>query len=191
MFNFKLTSVVLIISSSISLLMPQRVTGQPLLDPSVLSKGLKMFRGSGVKFITTGLPPLQYLQQASYEYLLSEKLDLQNKFLAERNENAKQSLQVQKDHLEAQIKMANTTLMQYELNKNIFEYTKLKDESVLRKREYSFKPGKMVIVVADFSGGNKGEGREIANEIYSSLKELSETCGLDFEILNGEIKNNV
>jgi len=155
MFNFKLTSVVLIISSSISLLMPQRVTGQPLLDPSVLSKGLKMFRGSGVKFITTGLPPLQYLQQASYEYLLSEKLDLQNKFLAERNENAKQSLQVQKDHLEAQIKMANTTLMQYELNKNIFEYTKLKDESVLRKREYSFKPGKMVIVVADFSEENK------------------------------------
>lgn len=194
MTNFNKASFVLTIfvASSIFLLMPQNVTAQqPLLDPSVLSKGLKMFRGSGVKFITTGLPPLQYLQQASYEYLLGEKLELQNKILAEQNDTAKLSLQAQKDQLEVQIKMLNTTLMQYELNKNIFEYTKLKDESVLRKTEYSFKPGKMVIVVADFSGGIKGEGREIANEIYSSLKELSETCGLDFEILNGEIKNNV
>ena len=171
--------------------MPQKVVAQPLLDPSALSKGLKMIRKSSSNFITTGLPPLQYALQAYSEYLLAEKLDLQIKILSELDKNAKKNLQVQKDQLEVQIKMADISQGQYELAKNVFEYNKQKDDSILRKLNYSFRPDKLVVVVADFSDGHNSQGIQVADEIYSNLVELKKKCGIDFEILNGEIKDKV
>ena len=86
MTNFKKASFILtvFITSLIVLLIPQKVVAQPLLDPSALSKGLKMIRKTSSNFITTGLPPLQYALQAYSEYLLDEKLDLHNKILLEQ-----------------------------------------------------------------------------------------------------------
>ena len=193
MTNFKKASFILtvFITSLIVLLIPQKVVAQPLLDPSALSKGLKMIRKTSSNFITTGLPPLQYALQAYSEYLLDEKLDLHNKILLEQDKTAKKSLQVQKDQLEVQIKMADISKGQYELAKNGFEYNKQKDDSILRKLNYSFRPDKLVVVVADFSDGHNSQGIQVADEIYSNLIELKKKCGIDFEILNGEIKDKV
>ena len=49
----------------------------------------------------------------------------------------------------------------------------------------------MVVVVANFSDGHNSQGIQVADEIYSNLIELRKKCSIDFEILNGEIKDKV
>jgi hypothetical protein len=87
--------------------------------------------------------------------------------------------------------MLKTAQMQLELAKGVFDYNKQKDDSILRKLNYSFRKDKMIVVVADFSDGHNSQGIQVADEIYGNLNELKKKCGIDFEILNGEIKDKV
>jgi hypothetical protein len=63
-------------------------------------------------------------------------------------------------------------------------------EAVLRKEHYAVPPGKLVVVVADFSSGRPDEGREVADEIAAHLNELRRH-GIDVHVLVGEVRPGV
>lgn len=190
-FNKTYFILIVFVLGGMVLLIPQKVEANPLLSPLVVTKGLKMLRDAGVNLIKIGGPPLGLADNAYTQYLIEAKLDLANKISSERNEIEKQKLLIHKEMLEIQIKMAKTAQQQYELAINVFDYNKQKDDSILRKLNYSFRPGEMVVVIADFSDGHSSQGIQVADEIYSNLVELKKKCGIDFEILNGEIKEKV
>jgi len=203
--NFKKASVVLIIFSSIFLLMPQKTIAQSLLTPELLSDGFKKFRESGNDLIASKIDYnfrnkatksfLKYLPVAGPvisvvdELLKDQQQILANQISLERNGIEKEKLQIFKEQLDVQISMLKTSKDQYSLAQDVFIYQKEKDNSNLRKLDYSFRPNKLVVVIADFSDGKNGQGVQVADEIYSNLIELKKECGIDFEILNGEIKD--
>ena len=205
MTNFKKASVVLIIFSSIFLLMPQKTIAQSLLTPELLSDGFKKFRESGNDLIASKIDYnfrnkatksfLKYLPVAGPvisvvdELLKDQQQILANQISLERNGIEKEKLQIFKEQLDVQISMLKTSKDQYSLAQDVFIYQKEKDNSNLRKLDYSFRPNKLVVVIADFSDGKNGQGVQVADEIYSNLIELKKECGIDFEILNGEIKD--
>jgi hypothetical protein len=198
--NFKKASVVLIIFSSIFLLMPQKTIAQSLLTPELLSDGFKKFRESGNDLIASKIDYnfrnkatksfLKYLPVAGPvisvvdELLKDQQQILANQISLERNGIEKEKLQIFKEQLDVQISMLKTSKDQYSLAQDVFI-----DNSNLRKLDYSFRPNKLVVVIADFSDGKNGQGVQVADEIYSNLIELKKECGIDFEILNGEIKD--
>lgn len=181
-FNKTYFILIVFVLGGMVLLIPQKVEANPLLSPLVVTKGLKMLRDAGVNLIKIGGPPLGLADNAYTQYLIEAKLDLANKISSERNEIEKQKLLIHKEMLEIQIKMAKTAQQQYELAINVFDYNKQKDDSILRKLNYSFRPGEMVVVIADFSDGHSSQGIQVADEIYSNLVELKKKCGIDFEI---------
>ena len=205
MTNFKKASVVLIIFSSIFLLMPQKTIAQSLLTPDLLSDGFKKFRESGNDLIASKIDYnfrnkatksfLKYLPVAGPvisvvdELLKEQQQILANQISSARNDIEKEKLQISKEQLDVQISMLKTAKDQNSLAQDVFTYQKEKDNSNLRKLNYSFRPNKLVVVVADFSDGKNGQGVQVADEIYSNLIELRKECGIDFEILNGEIKD--
>lgn len=205
MTNFKKASVVLIIFSSIFLLMPQKTIAQSLLTPELLSEGFKKFRESGNDLIPSKIDYnfrnkatksfLKYLPVAGPvisvidEHFKDQQQILANQISLERNGIEKEKLQILKEQLDVQISMLKTSKDQYGLAQDVFIYQKEKDNSNLRKLNYSFRPNKLVVVVADFSDGKNGQGVQVADEIFSNLIELRKECGIDFEILNGEIKD--
>lgn len=207
MTNFKKASVVLIIFSSIFLLMPQKTIAQSLLNPDLLSDGFKKFRESGNDLISSKIDYnfrnkatksfLKYLPVAgpvisvAADLLKEEQQILANQINSARNDIEKEKLQILKEQLDVQISMLKTSKDQYGLAQDVFIYQKEKDNSNLRKLNYSFRPDKLVVVVADFSDGHNSQGIQVADEIYSNLIELKKKCGIDFEILNGEIKDKV
>lgn len=207
MFNFKKTLFFLSISiaSSIYLLMPQKTIAQSLLTPDLLSDGFKKFRESGNDLIASKIDYnfrnkatksfLKYLPVAGPvisvvdELLKEQQQILANQISSARNDIEKEKLQISKEQLDVQISMLKTAKDQNSLAQDVFTYQKEKDNSNLRKLNYSFRPNKLVVVVADFSDGKNGQGVQVADEIYSNLIELRKECGIDFEILNGEIKD--
>ena len=68
----------------------------------------------------------------------------------------------------------------------VFEY----QQGVLRKERYDVPTDKLVVVVADFSSGDPGKGREIADEIAAQIKELQQ-FGIAVHVLVGEVKPGV
>lgn len=207
MTNLKKASVVLtiFISGSIFLFLPQKTIAQSLLTPDLLSDGFKKFRESGNDLISSKIDYnfrnkatksfLKYLPVAgpvisvAADLLKEEQQILANQISSARNDIEKEKLQVLKEQLDVQISMLKTSKDQYGLAQDVFIYQKEKDNSNLRKLDYSFRPNKLVVVVADFSDGKNGQGVQVADEIYSNLIELRKECGIDFEILNGEIKD--
>lgn len=207
MTNFNKASVVLtiFISISIFLLMPQKIVAQSLLTPDLLSDGFKKFRESGNDLIASKIDFnfrnkatksfLKYLPVAGPvisavdEVFKEQQQILANQISSARNDIEKEKLQIFKEQLDVQISMLKTSKDQYSLAQNVFIYQKEKDNSNLRKLDYSFRPNKLVVVIADFSDGKNGQGVQVADEIYSNLIELRKECGIDFEILNGEIKD--
>ncbi len=106
----------------------------------------------------------------------------------ERNSIERDKLEVFKRQLEVQIAQAKVAMEQLVHAKGVFEYQKLRDESLLRRLKYSLAPDKLVVVVADFSDGGSGEGVQLADEIANALGELKSKCGISFETLVGEIQ---
>ena len=207
MTNLKKASVVLtiFISGSIFLFLSQKTIAQSLLTPDLLSDGFKKFRESGNDLIASKIDYnfrnkatksfLKYLPVAGPvisvvdELLKEQQQILANQISSARNDIEKEKLQISKEQLDVQISMLKTSKDQYSLAQDAFIYQKEKDNSNLRKLNYSFRPNKLVVVVADFSDGKNGQGVQVADEIYSNLIELRKECGIDFEILNGEIKD--
>lgn len=175
----------------IHILTPQKILANPLLTPVTLAEGFKLVRKAVNFYKNNPVPPLEFLEDAHTHLLLKEQLEIANKIAIERNETEKQKLIIQKEMLETQIKMLKTAQMQLDLAKGVFDYNKQKDDSILRKLNYSFRKDKMIVVVADFSDGHNSQGIQVADEIYANLIELKKKCGIDFEILNGEIKDKV
>jgi hypothetical protein len=185
--------------------MPQKTIAQSLLTPELLSDGFKKFRESGNDLIASKIDYnfrnkatksfLKYLPVAGPvisvvdELLKDQQQILANQISLERNGIEKEKLQIFKEQLDVQISMLKTSKDQYSLAQDVFIYQKEKDNSNLRKLDYSFRPNKLVVVIADFSDGKNGQGVQVADEIYSNLIELKKECGIDFEILNGEIKD--
>lgn len=209
MTKFIKASVVLIliifISGSIFLFLPQKTIAQSLLTPELLSDGFKKFRESGNDLIASKIDYnfrnkatksfLKYFPVAGPvisvvdELFKEQQQILANQISLERNGIEKEKLQILKEQLDVQISMLKTSKDQYGLAQDVFIYQKEKDNSNLRKLNYSFRPNKLVVVIADFSDGKNGQGVQVADEIYSNLIELRKECGIDFEILNGEIKD--
>ena len=183
MFNFKKTLFFLSISiaSSIYLLMPQKTIAQSLLTPDLLSDGFKKFRESGNDLIASKIDYnfrnkatksfLKYLPVAgpvisvAADLLKEEQQILANQISSARNDIEKEKLQILKEQLDVQISMLKTSKDQYSLAQDVFIYQKEKDNSNLRKLDYSFRPNKLVVVVADFSDGKNGQGVQVADEI--------------------------
>lgn len=116
----------------------------------------------------------------------------------ETNELLKQQLEVQKRQLAVQIEQLEIALRQTRVLGQIqdqattaFRYQQRKDESLLRRLEYQTRANKLVVVVTDFSCGGSPEGSEVGDEIANGLQDLKKKCGLDVEILVGEIKPGV
>lgn len=185
--------------------MPQKTIAQSLLTPDLLSDGFKKFRESGNDLIASKIDYnfrnkvtksfLKYFPVAGPvisvidEHFKEQQQILANQISLERNGIEKEKLQILKEQLDVQISMLKTSKDQYGLAQDVFIYQKEKDNSNLRKLNYSFRPNKLVVVVADFSDGKNGQGVQVADEIFSNLIELRKECGIDFEILNGEIKD--
>jgi hypothetical protein len=111
----------------------------------------------------------------------------------ERNELLKKQLEVSKAQLEVQITQARLARDTLDHDRGVFQYQKGKDRALLRRDEYAsvLRPGKLVVVVADFSSGGTGEGQEIADEIAVALAELKKVGGIDFDVLVGEVRPGV
>ena len=117
--------------------------------------------------------------------------ELDARISAERNQIERDKLVVMRDQLAVTAAQAEAARKHLELGRDVFEYNKKRDESLLRRLEYPLRPDKLVVIVADFSAGGDGEGAQVADEVASALTELRELCGIDFEMLVGEIKPGV
>lgn len=116
----------------------------------------------------------------------------------ETNELVKEQLELLKGQLNVLREQSDIAIKQTKIQEQIrdlqaiaFEYQKSKEEALLRRSDYSVPAGKLVVIVSDFSSGGSGEGIEIADEIANALHELRDKCGIDVEILVGEIKPGV
>ena len=124
--------------------------------------------------------------------------EVEDQLKRETNDLLKQQLEVVKRQLDVQIGQTKLAVEQMKIQEQIrdhqtvaFEYWKNDKNALLRRDKYSVPAGKLVVVVADFSSGGSSEGVEIADEIANALHELREKCGIDVEILVGEIKSGV
>jgi hypothetical protein len=106
----------------------------------------------------------------------------------ETNDLLKAQLGLQKQQLEVLIEQTKLQVAQKQLGEAAFEYTKKRDEPLLRRLDYTIPANKLVVIVADFSCGGSGEGAEIADEIASALYELKQKSGIDIEIMAGEVR---
>jgi hypothetical protein len=109
----------------------------------------------------------------------------------EQNNIEREKLKILIKQLDIQVEQAKTARAYLDHAKGVFEYQQKRDESYLRRLKYSVRPDKLVVVVADFSDGGTGEGVQVADELAIALTELRVLCGIDFEILVGEIKPGV
>jgi hypothetical protein len=123
-------------------------------------------------------------QEAINQQLARETHDLLRNLL----EVEKSQLDVQLEHTRIAAEQAKVLGQIRDQAVVAFKYQQQRDEALLRRLNYTFRPGKLVVVVADFSSGGTGEGVEIADEIANALHELRSKCGIDVEILVGEIK---
>ena len=160
MTKFIKASVVLIliifISGSIFLFLPQKTIAQSLLTPELLSDGFKKFRESGNDLIASKIDYnfrnkatksfLKYFPVAGPvisvvdELFKEQQQILANQISLERNGIEKEKLQILKEQLDVQISMLKTSKDQYGLAQDVFIYQKEKDNSNLRKLNYSFRP---------------------------------------------------
>lgn len=132
-------------------------------------------------------------QKAAVDAQLVQVEQERNKLLQEQNAILRDQLKLTQQQLDVQIEQAKLTREQLELERGAFRYQRTRDQALLRRDEYAsvLRPGKLVVVVADFSSGGSSEGQEVADEVANALAELRKVAGIDVEVLVGELKPGV
>lgn len=126
--------------------------------------------------------------RSDLEALEQQRQDADARLADARNRIERDKLEVLRAQLAVQVEQARTAHDHLEHARGMFEYQKRRDESLLRRLEYPLRPDKLIVVVADMSDGGTGEGVQVADEVANALTELRTRCGLDFEILVGEVR---
>lgn len=111
----------------------------------------------------------------------------------EQNEILRKQLEALRDTVESNkrrnlllLEQLKTQQQSVQLQTRKFKH---ETDGVLRKESYSVPADKLVVVVADFSGGDR-EGQEIADEIAHHLNDLK-NHGIDTHVLSGEVRPGV
>jgi hypothetical protein len=109
-----------------------------------------------------------------------------NSLLRAQLEVLRERARLDRERNELALRQLDTARRALDYQVRAFRYS----QSVLRKEDYAIPADKLVVVVADFSSSDPGEGREIADEIAVHLNELRKH-GLDVVVLVGEVQPGV
>lgn len=207
------STIIAKLSLAFLLLLPTSAFGQGSLLSSepirftgdLLRKGLKLLNKPIIEvncqfYFDFHFPPFE--NETPQQTGTGGSLDMeigkcQARLASEPNASIKRELRLVLAQLQTYKRRNELLEKQNQANKEIagvliqqLDYTKERDQALLRKSFYEDLPTeKLVVVVADFSGGET-EGKEIADEIGFQLRNLQK-LGIDVHVLVGEIKPGI